>query len=107
MGHKNVCFSCRKAFNLGSDFDNLKLANCPECGVEMKLMSQRFRPPKSREVKKWETAQFLVERGFPYQHISDDDVEGNYVPYPENRREAEAFVEKYKDQKVDLQKRRP
>jgi transposase-like protein len=99
MGHKKVCFTCRKSFNLGSDHENVKEPNCLECGVKMTLMPPRFRPPKKTEIKKWETAAFLIKNGFPYHHIFDYEVSGNYVPYPENIKEAKYFIEKYKEQR--------
>jgi len=100
MGHKNVCFKCRKSQNLGSNFDNIRKSKCPECGVIMKLMPHRFRPPKKQDEKKWEVVKYLVSEGFEYQHILDDEIINTYVPYPETMNQAKEFVEKYKNQRV-------
>ncbi|GGF04007.1 hypothetical protein GCM10011383_13850 [Hymenobacter cavernae] len=66
-------------------------------------MPHRFRPPKKREDEKWNAAQYLVEQGFCYEHISPaaeltkrSEAQANYVPYPENLREAREFVQQYR-----------
>lgn len=52
MGHQNVCFDCRKAFNQGTDWDNIRESKCPECGTLMTQVAHRFRPPKQNDIKK-------------------------------------------------------
>lgn len=105
MGHKNICFTCRKAFSLGTDIKNRRLSNCPECGQPMTQMTHRFRPPKKDDDKKWETTKFLVDHGFVYQHVYENKHGSQQekstlvtVDYPENIRDAEEFVKKYKSQ---------
>ena len=106
MGYKNVCLTCRKAFNMGTDNDNIRQAKCPECGDLMTLMNHRFRPPKKDDIKKWDTVRYLVQNGFVYQHVyAKIEMKGNvvtsvqdYVRYPETLKEAEEFVKKYKRQ---------
>lgn len=106
MGYKNICIDCRKAFNMGTDFDKIKESNCPDCGQKMILVSHRFRPPKITDDKKWQTIRYLFENGFRYQHIykkitiSANGTKSyeNYAEYPDNMRDAKEFVEKYKDQ---------
>ncbi len=105
MGYKNVCISCRKAFNMGTDYNTIRESLCPDCGMPMTLMTHRFRPPKKTDNQKWETVKFLVENGFPYQHVSEDVTPKDigkptkkYAVYPDNLREARQFVEKYKEQ---------
>ncbi len=108
MGHKSVCFECKKSFSQGTDFQNIHESNCPNCGEPVTMLSHRFRPPKITETKKWETVKFLIQNGFKYQHIYKDINEpkngekslSNLVPYPENLREAKDFVEKYKQQAI-------
>lgn len=102
MGHKSVCLQCRKTFN--RVFDNRGYP-CPHCKQPMVLLPHRFRPPGKNDDQKWETVKFLIENGFYYQHIWEK-IEFNgkiigekgYVAYPENLRDAKAFVEKYKSQ---------
>jgi hypothetical protein len=101
MGHKNVCFACRKAFNMGSDFNKIKASYCPDCQNIMTQMTQRFRPPKKSNDMAWKTAHFLVNNGFPYQYIYDEDIIPTYVPYPETLNEAKNFVIKYQSQKME------
>ncbi|SHK92657.1 hypothetical protein SAMN04488028_11216 [Reichenbachiella agariperforans] len=95
MGHKNICFKCRKSFSIGLDFNDIRASNCPDCGELMNLMPHRFRPPKRTDKGKWKTVEYLYNEGFSYQRIMDDDILIN-VNYPENLREAKVFVEKYK-----------
>ncbi|SFW65636.1 hypothetical protein [Cellulophaga fucicola] len=108
MGYKNVCFDCRKAFNQGTDLINIRESKCPECGILMTQVTHRFRPPKQNEIKKWNVAKFLMEKGFLYEHVYKRiyQVRGltvleNYATYPENMRDAKEFVEKYKEQAVN------
>ncbi|MDB3887381.1 hypothetical protein N9344_00345 [bacterium] len=101
MGHKNVCFNCRKALNIGNGFDIITESKCPECGNMMTLMTHRFRPPKKSDEKAWEVVKFLVKEGFPYQHIYDDDTTPPYVSYPKTLKTAKEFVIKYKKQRIE------
>jgi hypothetical protein len=72
------------------------------------MMPHRFRPPKNADHQKWEMIKFLVEYGFRFQHLYKDikrnqDGTISYtglVPYPENLREAQDFVERYKQQAI-------
>jgi predicted RNA-binding Zn-ribbon protein involved in translation (DUF1610 family) len=103
MGAKHVCFSCRKAFNAPAG--SVRPSTCPDCGQSVVLLPHRFRPPKKREAQKWETAKYLVDQGFLYQHIPCKTLpptkrpEGyqvqTYVEHPENLREAKEFVTAY------------
>lgn len=64
-------------------------------------MNHRFRPPKISEKSKWRTVEFLINKGFFYQHIYDDEIARTYVNYPENLRDAKEFSVKYKDQALN------
>lgn len=96
-----MCLNCRKVFNQGTDFNNIRKSNCPDCGKLMVQMNHRFQAPKRSEVAKWKTVEFLISNGFFYQHIKDEDILPTYVSYPENIREAKVFVEKYKTQALN------
>jgi hypothetical protein len=76
-----------------------KESKCPDCGSLLTRLTHRFRPPKKLDKKAWETAKFLVDEGFAYQYIYDDEIIQTYVPYPETMKEAKEFVVKYKEQK--------
>lgn len=105
MGHKAVCLDCKKSFSQGTDYENRKETLCLNCGKPMMLLSQRFRPPRKTDDKKWETVKFLVLNGFYYQKVYEK-IEtrngitsySNPVKYPENLRDAKEFIVKYKDQ---------
>lgn len=78
---------------------------CPECGKPMILLPHRFRPPKKTDDKRWEVVKYLIDNGFPYQHIyetteTDKHInrEEKYITYPDNLRDAKEFVEKFKNQ---------
>jgi len=100
MGYKNICFECRKAFNQGTDFNIIRKAKCPNCGMEMEQVTHHFRPPKQKDIKKWETAKYLMRNGFIYQHIYKIVGSGLLVKYPENMRDAKEFINKYKEQAI-------
>ncbi len=107
MGLKNICFNCRKSFNIRTNSDTIREGNCPECGQPMKLMNHRFRPPKKDDDKKWQTVKYPVDNGFTYQHIYQEfkskdkqKIERTNVVYPDNLRDAKEFVTKYKDQRI-------
>lgn len=89
MGHKKVCFSCRKAFSL-YDYEakNVNLT-CPECGVDTILLNHKFRPPKRDDLKKWQLAKFLVDNGFHFNHVYKDN---RLIHYPTNMEDAKRFV---------------
>jgi len=70
-------------------------------------MTHRFRPPKREEEKKWLTVKYLVDNGFPYQHIYEivqnktkQKAERISVAYPDNMRDAKEFIRRYKDQAI-------
>jgi len=92
---------------LNRDFDSgseLKYP-CPKCGKSMILLPHRFRPPRKSDDKGWELVEYLINKGFYFQHIYQvgsneyfKKATDNYVPYPKNIRDAKEFVLKYKDQ---------
>ena len=95
MGHKKICLDCRKSYSQGTNFLNQVETNCPECGNPMVLVDQKFQPPKSTDIQKWEVVKYLIQNGFYYQRITDLKETG-YATYPENLRDAKEFVDTYK-----------
>jgi DNA-directed RNA polymerase subunit RPC12/RpoP len=111
MGHKVVCLKCQKAFNITSDPEGHTPMKCSECNSKLALFDHKFRPPKKSDDKAWQVVGFLYQKGFNYQHILSTTAHNksislsrseNYVEYPKNMREAQEFVEKYKDQARDF-----
>jgi hypothetical protein len=96
MGHKLVCLNCRKAFNIGADYDDAQSNRCPDCGNPATRYPHRFRPPRRTATKQWAVVKFLQLQGFTYQHIHQPGVD--YVPYPSTMYEAQSFVLEYKSQ---------
>jgi hypothetical protein len=101
MGNKSVCLNCRMAFNYGMNFDNVIQRICPQCKKEMVNVNYKFRPPKKDEIKKWETVKYLLENGFYFQHIYENE---KTVKYPENINDEKIFVKKYESQKITIDK---
>ena len=111
MGYKAVCLSCRKAFNVSSDYADHIPVKCPECSGKLITFNHKFRPPKQSDIKTWKVVAFLYKHGFNYQHVQKDmpfDTlrnmpEGDrYEEYPTNMNDAKEFVEKYKSQDQKL-----
>jgi hypothetical protein len=103
MGYKLICLECKKSENLGTDIRNLVESDCTVCKKERIFMPHRFRPPKKSDEKSWQVVRFLIENGFKYQHIYQEDSSelylnstSNYISYPTNMRDAKEFIEKYK-----------
>jgi len=107
MGHKKVCFECRKSFNITYEQFAEEKSVCPQCEGELIYLNHKFQPPKHGDVKAWEVIEFLYNKGFVFQHIYkdtslrnrvDENSSANYVPYPKTMKEAIEFVEMYKGQ---------
>ncbi len=99
MGHKKVCFGCRKAFSIYINPSTEINLTCPECGKATTLLNHKFRPPKKDEVKKWKIAEYLKDNGFFFHHAYEQIEKGVYlqVPYPDTMEEAIEFVKKQKN----------
>lgn len=111
MGHKIICLDCKKSFSHGTNFNDRKETNCPNCGKQMTPLPHRFRSPKMTDDKKWETVKFLIANGFYYQHIYERiEIKNgitsyqNYVAYPDNIKDAKEFIKKYKSQAIKINK---
>jgi hypothetical protein len=107
MGHKKVCFNCRKSFNISYKQLSEETTICPQCGGGLIYLNQKFQPPSQEDIKSWTVAEFLYKNGFAYQHVYknvslsmrvDEYSSANYVPYPKTMKEAIEFVEVYKGQ---------
>ena len=98
MGYKNVCLNCKRVDNLGTDFEKFKTGNCPECKEKMIFVDHKFRPPKKTDKKGWLLAEFLIQHGFVFQRVLDENHA--YVRYPQSIEEAKEFVVKYKDSAI-------
>lgn len=113
MGYKNVCLDCRKAFNRSLSSESPRQLKCPGCGKTTILLSHLFQPPSKDDLNGWATVKLLVDNGFTYDHIyknlekEEGQIIGHtgYVKYPENIREANEFIEKYKEQVVKINKK--
>lgn len=101
MGYKKTCFNCKKSFNRPIDFGTERKYPCPDCGQEMILMSHKFRPPTKSNTQKWRLIEFLAKKGFIFQSIFETPSGGTYIKYPDNLKEAEEFVIKYKEQSIN------
>jgi len=102
MGNKSVCLNCRIAFSYGMDYESIISRICPQCKNEMINVDYKFKAPQKDNAKKWETIKYLLENGFYFQHIyEDNDFSKNIlIKYPQNMKDAKVFVEKNNSQKI-------
>lgn len=98
MGFKNVCLSCKRVDNLGTDFNDFKTGRCPICNNKIFFVDHKFRPPKKTDKKGWDLAEYLITHGFIFQHVSDEN--GVSIKYPNDLMEAKEFVKIYRNQAV-------
>ena len=94
MGHKKVCFNCRKAFSLYKNNGEVINLVCAECGKACRVLNQKFKPPRRNDIQKWEVVKFLVDNGFVFQNVYKEVTTEVYqqIPYPENMADAREFV---------------
>ena len=97
MANKKVCFDCRKSFAISRNQISNENLTCPECGKVSFYVNQKFRPPKKGDLKGWAVIKLLVNAGFVFQHISNND---GYVLYPTTMEEAQVFIKTYKSQSI-------
>ena len=57
-------------------------------------LGRHFKAPKKDDLKQWEKVQLLVNHGFRFHKVYDED--GVHICYPETLEEAKEFVVKYK-----------
>lgn len=106
MGYKNTCLDCRKAFNRPLNTDANRVFKCPDCGNPTVSLSHLFQPPPKDDLKSWAVVKLLADNGFTYNHFYlKTEVENGvatsftgYAKYPDNLRDAEEFIKKYKGQ---------
>lgn len=94
MGHKKVCFDCRKAFSVYLNGAAGVQPICPECGNPVYIINHKFRPPKQSDLKQWAVAAFLKDNGYFFQHAYEYIGNKTYqmVLYPYSMKEAVEFV---------------
>ena len=98
MGYKSVCLDCQKAFSQGTDFTKFNVDKvCPDCGKPMTFLSEKFKPPKKTDNKRWKVVKFFIENGFDYS--TKIKIDGDiFIGYDETLEEAKEVVRKYKEQ---------
>ena len=87
-----ACLNCRKSFKRTYSEDSKK---CPHCGENAINLGRHFKPPKRSDDEQWEKVQFLIDNGFAFHKIYDDN--GEHIPYPKTLSEAKEFVITYKN----------
>jgi hypothetical protein len=92
-----ACFACRRSFKRKVDFGAaVYLRPCPTCSGGAIDLGRHFKPPKASDEKQWAKVEYLVESGFFFQHVHDD--ERHQVQYPDTLEEARRFVVTYRSQ---------
>jgi hypothetical protein len=61
----------------------------------MVLLNEKFKAPSKENAVQWEIIKMLVDNGFNYQTMYNPD-NGERIPYPRTKNEAEEFIRKYK-----------
>ena len=103
MGNKSVCLRCGIACSYGMDYDALIPRTCPRCNSAMIPVDYKFQAPKKGARKKWETIKYLMDNGFYFQRVYENNTGTPHkaaVPYPRNLKEAKIFVETYGAQRI-------
>lgn len=63
-------------------------------------LSRHFKPPKRSDKAQWEKVRRLIDAGFRFEHLyQPGDAAGHQerIPYPEELREVEAFIERFRN----------
>lgn len=85
---KYICCNCRKAFKrkVANDIKGLtedaKPAKCPDCGNETYWIGPKFRPPKSTDIKKWNSIEVMMKIGL----LNFIGWSNNNIPIPEGKK---------------------
>ena len=82
-----ACFNCRRSFKRKLEPGVLERP-CPSCGGAAHWLMEKFKPPKSDDIKQWQKVQFLYEHGFWFQSVPN-------TSYPETLQEAKEFVKQH------------
>jgi hypothetical protein len=91
--HPFVCFGCRKSFKRAWPRDISGTRQCPECGGITYGLARKFKPPRKDDLAQWRKVQYLVEQGFRFGTLFDEN--GNLVRYPRTLKEAIDFVDRH------------
>src|SRR3982751_1460370 len=87
-----ACFACRKSFKRPQSWNSLH-RKCPHCGGAAIMLDQKFKAPRTSDLKQWRKVQALVEAGFRFGTVSRHEYKGaySYAKYPEKLSEVAAF----------------
>lgn len=88
-----ACFTCRKSFKRKEEPGVFERA-CPSCGGVAYRLFQKFKAPRSTDLKHWDVVAYLYQHGFWFQSVS------GCHEYPRTLEEARQFVQKFKDHAV-------
>jgi hypothetical protein len=63
---------------------------CPDCGGPVVALTRKFKPPPSGDIEQWAKVRYLVEHGYYFESVMNE--QGEAEPYPATLNEAQAFV---------------
>lgn len=94
-----ACLDCCKSFKreVPNGLSAPKNLPCANCGGTAHNFGRHFKPPPSKDKKQWDKIRFLFAHGFRFQKIRIKPNSLESVPYPQTLKEAEVFVEAFKD----------
>ncbi len=87
-----VCIECRRSFKRPQQKE-VTHRPCPLCGEPAVAVSEKFKPPKANDDEQWEKVRLLIEHGFLFHSIYDENHQS--VCYPTSLQEAHEWVKKW------------
>ncbi len=94
-----VCLECQKAFKRPLESNHRR--PCPICGNPAIQVSRKFKAPKADDHEQWQKVRLLVEHGFLFQSIYDDQNGGLVVPYPTTLKDAREWIKKWEHKSIE------
>ena len=89
----HVCLRCRRSFK--QPWLRFEAIKCPICKQRTIVLHENFKAPRSNNHKQWAKVRLLVESGFRFRPIWDEEA-GERIPYPETLRDAVDWVKRWK-----------
>jgi DNA-directed RNA polymerase subunit RPC12/RpoP len=62
-----ACVSCQRSFKRPAEAGDER--KCPHCGERAVCVGRHFKPPRRANKKQWDKVRFLIQEGFPFQHV--------------------------------------
>lgn len=96
---KYICCRCRKAFKRKEASDvkgiteEIEEAKCPDCGLKTTWIGPKFRPPKSTDIKTWNSIEVLSRIGL----LNFIGFANNEIQIPESQKSLKTLLNEIKE----------